>query len=160
MVLGPVKLDAATDPRTCQSHKCRFHYMVIINEVTLLNLVVGHLDTSTQFWQNHHLDILILEIHSLVVLICFLVADRLDDWVRIDHTTRSLIHTFFQKHRSFLRLAYFIGWYRHQLSPSLYHILCKEFKVYRLEMVALLSALVPIPPNSYPWFLDNGSKGR
>ena len=86
MVLGPVKLDAATDPRTCQSHKRRFHYMVIINEVTLLNLVVGHLNASTQFGQNHNLDIFVLKIDGLVVLIGLLITDRLNHRIRIDHT--------------------------------------------------------------------------
>ena len=93
MVLGPVELDATTDPRASKAYKRRLHHVVIIHEVSLLDLIVGHLDASAQFGQDHHLDIFVLEIDGLVVLVHLLIADRLDNGIRIDHPTRSLIHT-------------------------------------------------------------------
>ena len=121
MMLGPVKLDATTDPRTSQTYKRRLHHMVIIHKMTLLDLIISHLDTSTQLRQDHYLDILVLEIDGLVVLFGLLITDRLDDRIRIDHTTRTLIDTFFQKHWILLWLTHLIGWDCYNFSPSFYH---------------------------------------
>ena len=46
MVLRPVELDTATNPRSCQSHESRFDDVVVIHEVALLDLVIRHLDAS------------------------------------------------------------------------------------------------------------------
>ena len=73
MVLGPVKLNTARNPRARQTHQCRFDDVVIIDKVTLFDFIVRHLDPSTQLWQHHHLDILILQIDGLPLLIHFLV---------------------------------------------------------------------------------------
>ena len=61
--------------------------MIVIHEMTLLDLVVGHLYTTAQFWQYHHFDIFVLKPHGLVFLINLLIADTLDDRIRIDHAT-------------------------------------------------------------------------
>ena len=112
--------------------------MIVIHEVALFDLVVGHLDTSTQFWQDHHHDILVLDKHGLVVLVHFLVADRLNDGIRINHSTRTLIDTLLQKHRVLLWCSYLIGGYRNYFSPSFYHIFfCLQFTVYSLQMITL-----------------------
>ena len=75
MVLRPIKLNTARYPRASQSHKCRLHHMIIIDEMTLLDLIISHLDASTQFGQNHNLDIFVLKIDGLVVFIGLLIAD-------------------------------------------------------------------------------------
>ena len=75
MVLWPVELDATRDPRTCQAHQSRFDDVIIIDKMTLLDLVVGHLNTSAQLWQYHHLDIFILQIDGLPFFIYLLVRD-------------------------------------------------------------------------------------
>ena len=108
--------------------------MIVIHEVALFDLVVGHLDTSTQFWQDHHHDILVLDKHGLVVLVHFLVADRLNDGIWINHSTRTLIDALLQKHRVLLWCPYLIGGYRNYFSPSFYHIFfvySLRFTVYR-----------------------------
>ena len=87
MVLGPVKLDTAANPRTSQAYQCGLDNMVVIHKVALLNLIVSHLHTSTQFGQNHHLDILVLDIYGLVLFIHLLVAHRFDNRIRIYYTT-------------------------------------------------------------------------
>ena len=87
MVLGPVKLDATRDPRSCQTNEGGFDDVIIIHKVALLNLVVGHLDTSAQFGQDHHFDILVFDIDSLPLLIHLLIRDRLYDRVGVYHTT-------------------------------------------------------------------------
>ena len=89
--------------------------------MALLDLVVGHLNASTQFGKYHHLDILILEPYSLIVFINLLVADALDDGVWIDHTARSLIDTILKEHRVLVRLSTLIGGNRHYFSPCFNH---------------------------------------
>ncbi len=121
MVLGPVKLDATTDPGTRQTHQCRLNHMVIIHKVALFYLVVRHLDTSTQFWQHHHLDIFVLQIDGLPLLVHLLVRDRLNDRIGIHHPTRALIYSVFQEYRVLLWFPNFISRNRHYFSPSFYH---------------------------------------
>ena len=87
VVLRPVELDAATDPRTCQTYEGRLDDVVVVHKVALGYLVVGHLHTASQLRQYHHLDVLILNPNGLIVLIHLLVAYRLDDGIGIDHTT-------------------------------------------------------------------------
>ena len=87
VVLRPVELDATRDPRSCKTHQCRFDDVVIIDEMALFDLVVSHLDASAQLRQDHHLDILVLDINGLIFLVDLLVADRLNHRVRINHTT-------------------------------------------------------------------------
>ena len=121
MMLRPVELDAATDPRARKSYKGWFDNVVVVHEVALCYLVVCHLHTSAQLGQHHHLDILVFQPNGQIVFVHPFVADCLDDGVGIDHATRSLIDTFLQKHRVFLRLSHLVGRYCHQFSPGFYH---------------------------------------
>ena len=75
MVLGPVELDAARNPRPCKADQRWLDDVVVIHEVTLLDFVIRHLDASAQLWQYHHLDILILEIDGFPLLLGLLIAD-------------------------------------------------------------------------------------
>ena len=83
--------------------------MIVVYKVTLLDLVVRHLDAAAQFRQHHHQDILILQPNDLIVLIHLLVTYRLDDRIGIDHATGALIDTLLQKHRALLRLSHLIS---------------------------------------------------
>ena len=121
MVLRPVELNATADPRTSQPHQCRFDDMIIIYKVTLLDLIVCHLHTTAQLGQNHHLDVFILNPDGMPLLIHLFIADTLDDRIRINHTTRTLINSFFQENRILLRGSHLIGWNHHCFSPSFYH---------------------------------------
>ena len=121
MVLRPVELDAATDPGPCQSHEGGLDDVVIVHEVALPHLVVGHLHAASQFGQNHHLQVLVLQIHSLVGLIHFLVGHTLDDGVGIDHAAAALIHPLLQEDGILLRCASLIRRDDHLLFPCFYH---------------------------------------
>ena len=87
MVLRPVKLYTTANPRTCQAYQCGLDNVVVIYKVALLNLIVSHLHTATQFGQNHHFDIFVLDINSFVLFIYFFVAHRLNDGVGIHYAT-------------------------------------------------------------------------
>ena len=87
MMLRPVELNTSANPRTGKTHECWLDDMVVVDEVTLLNLVVCHLYTSTKFWENHNLYIFILHIYGLILLVHLFVSHAFDDRIRIDHTT-------------------------------------------------------------------------
>ena len=120
VVLRPVELDSATDPWPCQTYKGGLDDMVKVHEMALGNLVIGHLHTTAQFWQYHHLDILILNPDGQIVLVNLLVAHRLNDGVWIYHSTRTLINSLFQEHRVFLWFTDLISRNRNQFSPCFY----------------------------------------
>ena len=120
MVLGPVKLDATTDPGTSQSHEGRLDNVIVIHKVALLDLVVRHLDTSTQFGHHHHFDILILQEHHLPLVWRGFIGYRLNHGIWIHHPTRALIDAFLQEYRILLGLSYFIGRYGNYFSPGFY----------------------------------------
>ena len=94
MVLRPVELDAATDPRPAEAHQRRLDDVVVVDEVTLLDLVICHLDAATQLRHHHHLDVIVLEEHHVPLVRRRFVGYRLDDGVRIHYAARTLIHSF------------------------------------------------------------------
>ena len=126
-MLRPVELNTTRNPRSRQPYKSRFDDMIVINEMALLYLVISHLYTSTKFWQYHDLEIFIFYPDGFPLLIHLLIRNRLNDRVRINHTTRSLIDTLFQEHRVLLRLSHLICWNRHYFSPSFYHLTFLSF---------------------------------
>ena len=87
VMLRPIELNAARDPRAGESHKGRLDDMVVIHKVATGNLVVGHLHAATQFGQHHHLDILVLQPDGQILFIHLLVRHGLNDGIGIDHTT-------------------------------------------------------------------------
>ena len=117
MMLRPVELNTTRYPGAYQSYQRWLDDMIVIHKMALGNLIVGHLYTSAQFWQHHHLDILILQEYRLVFLINLFIADTLNNGIWIDYTAGTLIYSFFQEHRAFLGFSHLISWYCHQLSP-------------------------------------------
>ncbi len=120
VVLGPVKLDAAADPGTEQPHQRRFDHMIIIHKVITVGLIIGSLNPSPQFWQDHDLQIFIFQIDRPVRLILLIVIYFFDHGIRIYPAAAALIYPLFQKHRVFIRFPNFISRNRHNLFPYLY----------------------------------------
>ena len=75
VVLGPVELDATANPRTGKTYKGGLYHMIVIYKVAFLYLIVCHLHTPTQFGQNHHLYIFILNINSLIIVVYTLITN-------------------------------------------------------------------------------------
>ena len=121
VVLRPVKLYAARNPRSRQSHQRRLDDMVVIHEVAPPYFVVGHLYSSAELRQHHHLYIFVLQEHGHPFLVRLLVAYRLYHRIGIYHARRTLIHSLLQKDGVLLRLSDLIRRNCHDFSPSLYH---------------------------------------
>ena len=86
VMLGPVELYAAADPRPRQTYQGGLDDVVVIHEVALTYLVIGHLYAPTKLRHDHHLDILILQEHHIPLMRRRLIGHRLYDRIRIYHT--------------------------------------------------------------------------
>ena len=121
MVLGPVELNTTRDPRTSQTDEGGLDDVVVVYEMALLDLVIGHLHTTAQLGQNHHLEVLVLNIDGVVLLVDTLIADALDDGIRVYHTAAALIHAVLKEYGILLRRTHLVGGDGHLLSPCFYH---------------------------------------
>ena len=90
--------------------------------MALLDLVVGHLYTTAQLGQNHHLEVLVLNIDGAVLSIDTLVADTLDNGIRVYYAATSLIHAVLKEDGALLRCTHLISGDGHLLSPCFYHL--------------------------------------
>ena len=109
MVLRPVKLDSPADPWTRQTDQCRLYHFIVIYKVIMTCLIKGALNPSSQFRQNHDLQIFIFQIYCGVRFIYLCITDFFHHGIRIYFARTALIYSFFNKNRIFLRLTDFIG---------------------------------------------------
>ena len=117
VMLWPVKLNAAGNPRSCKPHQRRFDHLIIIHKVVSVCLIVSPLNSSSQFRQNHNLQIFVLQIHRRIFPVRFSVADLLHRWIRIDLAAAPLINPLIQKYRIFFRFPNLIGGNGNLLNP-------------------------------------------
>ena len=120
VMLRPVKLDAAGDPRSGQSNQRRFDHTVVVNKVIVVCLIQRALDTAAQFRKDHDLQVVIFQPDRVPDFICPGEADLLSGRVRIQFSARSLIHSFLKEHRILVCLSCLIGLNLHILFPD-YH---------------------------------------
>ena len=79
--------------------------MVVVDEMTLLDLIVRHLYPPPQFRQDHYLYIFIFQIHGVIGLVLTGIFDLFNHRIGIDHPAATLIHAFFQEHRILFRFT-------------------------------------------------------
>ena len=85
VVLGPVELDAARNPGACKSDKRGLDYMVVVYEVAVAYLVVGHLHASSELREYHHLDVFVLNPYGVILYVGFRIGNRFDDGIGVDY---------------------------------------------------------------------------
>ena len=66
--------------------------------MTFFYFIISHVHTSTQFGQDHYLNIFIFNKYGMILFIFFLIGDFLYYRIRVYRTATSLIHTLFQKY--------------------------------------------------------------
>ncbi len=64
-MLRPVELNTTGYPRPCQAHKSGLDHMVVIDEMTLADFVLGHLDATSEFRKDHHFYIFVLNKYGI-----------------------------------------------------------------------------------------------
>ena len=104
--------------------------MIVINEMTLLDLVVCHLHPSAEFRQDHYLYIFIFQIHGVIGLVLTGIFDLFNYRIRIYDPAASLVHAFFQEHRILFRFTDAVGREKDVFFPNFY-ILCHILKLFR-----------------------------
>ncbi len=97
VMLGPVEFDAPGDPRSRQSYKRRFDHLIIVDKVTLPDLVVRHLNSSAEFRQYHDFEVLIFQEQTAIGFVPLLLQNFFDDRMRVYEATASLIDPVLQK---------------------------------------------------------------
>ena len=104
VVLRPVELHAAGDPRACQTDHGRLDADVLVDELVAVALLRGAMDFSAQLRQQLHRDVLVFQGDHVVALIDRRVAQPVRVRDGIDPAGRPLIRLFLQKERKFVRL--------------------------------------------------------
>ena len=61
--------------------------------MALLNLIVSHLHTSTQFWQNHYLYVFVLHPQGMIRVIGLSVGYRFNYGIGIHYSATALINS-------------------------------------------------------------------
>ncbi|MPM34972.1 hypothetical protein SDC9_81562 [bioreactor metagenome] len=122
MMLRPVKFNPPGYPRAGQAHQGRFDHLVIINNMGIPYLVVSHLDTPSQFGQDHHLQVSVFKKKRLIAFILFLVINFFNHRIGIYRPRATLIDPFFQKNRIFFFFPHCISRQRDIFHPCFYNM--------------------------------------
>ena len=104
VVLRPVELHAAGDPRSRQTDHGWLDADVLVDELVAVALLRGAMDFSAQLRQQLHLDVLVLQGDHVVGLVDRRVAQPVRVRDGVDPAGRPLIRLFLQKERQFVRL--------------------------------------------------------
>src|ERR1039457_1079990 len=139
MVLRPIELDAAGQPRSRQTDQGRLDDVVMVDERVTVGLVVRVLNPAAKAGHDHQLEIPILQKHHPMLFLGLLVTDFVYDGVRIDACRATMIDSSraplidapFQEHRVAARLADELRGDDCILSPNpngrlLAHTICAE----------------------------------
>ena len=118
VVLRPVELNAARDPRPGQAHQRGLDHLVVVNEMIAVGFIERHLYAAAQLGQDHDAQVAIFQKHCGIRLVGFLVEHAVDHRVRVDHAAAALVDAFFQEHRVAVGLADGIGRDYHRFGPG------------------------------------------
>jgi hypothetical protein len=109
MVLRPVELDAARDPRAGEPDECRLDDVVAVEEVVVARLVVADVDPPAEFGQEHEPDPAVLEVDRAPLARGTRRRDAVDERDRVDPPARALVHPAVEEERIPVGLGRFVG---------------------------------------------------
>ena len=109
VVLGPVELDAAGNPRPGEAHQRGLDHLVVVHEVIAVGLVIGPLDAPAQLRQHHHLNVLVFQEDGSVGLVLLFIQDLVHHGQGVDLAAGALVDALFQEHGVTVRLADAVG---------------------------------------------------
>ncbi len=118
MMLRPVELDSAGNPRPGEAHQRRLDNRLAVKEIVSIGLVQARVDASAEFRQDHHSHELILDMHSVPFPIRLPLGDAVEKWQRIDRPAAPLVNPLFQEHRVLVGRQRFVGWDYDGLAPG------------------------------------------
>ena len=109
VMLGPVELDAAGDPRAGEAHQRRLDHLVVVDEVVAVGFIHGALNAAAQLGQHHDFQIIVFQPYGGVGLKRLFIEDLVHHGQRIHLAAGTLIDALFQKHGIFVGLADAVG---------------------------------------------------
>src|SRR5690348_18107286 len=83
MMLRPIKLDTARNPRAGQSDQGGLDDVLTIEEVVPVRLIQADVNASADFGQNHHADEIIFNVQGLPAMVRLLSGHAADEGQRI-----------------------------------------------------------------------------
>ena len=102
-MLRRVELDAARDPGPEQAHEGRLDDALPVKEVVTVANVLTDVNPTSNLWQDHQPDVLVLEMDGLPGPIDLFIGHAIGDGIRIHPTAAALVHALFQEHWASLR---------------------------------------------------------
>ena len=117
VVLRPVELDAAGDPRAGEPDERRLDDGVAVEEVVVVDLVVSDVDAPAQLGQDHEPHPGVLEVDRLPRSRRRLGRDGVDEGQRVDPAARPLVDAAVEEHGVLLGFPRLVGGDREGLAP-------------------------------------------
>ena len=109
VVLRPIELDAAGDPRPGQPHQGRLDHRLPIDEVVAVGLVLGDVDPAADLRQDHDPQIFIFQPDGLPSPVGLGLGNSIGERQRIDLPAAALIDPLLQEHGVLVRRSGKIG---------------------------------------------------
>ena len=109
MMLRPVELDAAGNPRPGQPDQRGLDDALVVNQIVAVGLVLNRVDAPADFRQHHHAEKFIFDPDRLPFAVHRLFRDAVGEGQGINLAAAALINPLFQKHRVLVRRRGQIG---------------------------------------------------
>src|SRR5580704_8812455 len=110
MMLRPIELHAAGDPRTQQSHEGRLDDMLAIEEVVSVGFVEPGVNAAADFRKNHQLDKFVLKHDGAVGLVLLLKRHAVSKRIGINLAAAALVNALLQEHGIRISVLDRVGW--------------------------------------------------
>ena len=103
MMLRPVELDAAGNPRPGQADQRRLDDGLVINQIVAVGLVQDGVNAPADFRQDHHADEFVFDPDGLPFALDRFFGNAVGEGQRINRAAAALINALFQEHRILVR---------------------------------------------------------
>ena len=99
MVLRPVELHAAGDPRPEKAHQRRLDHVLAVEKVVLIGFVGSRVNPPANLGQNHESNELVFKKDCAIFPVFLRQGHAIGEGIGIDLSAAPLIDALFQKHR-------------------------------------------------------------
>ena len=99
VVLRPVELHAARNPRPRQPNQRRFDHVLPVEKVVSVRLVLADMNAPSDLREDHYLKKFVLQMHGIPEAFRFCFRDPIVKGKRIDASAAALVNPLLQEHR-------------------------------------------------------------
>ena len=118
MVLRPVELDAAADPRAEEADERRLDDVLAVEEVVAVGAVEAHVDATADLGQHHQPQVPVLEVDGRPGVVDAFVGEAVRERVRVDPAGAALVDPLLEEHRVGVGRRHLVGGDRDGLHPG------------------------------------------